>query len=187
MASSHQSDWTEDDIGDQTGRTILITGANSGIGYQAARALAQHGAHVVLGCRTRSKADEAVARIDASNPSGSTEVLEMETAQGFEMQFGVASTRQDPFRRHQQPEKALTVARLLPEQRRAQFDDAVDPSGVRPVRQPESGDGRSPDAARRSRPVGPVKVDSSSRSKDDAAALQLWEISERSTAVIYPI
>ncbi len=80
MASSHTSDWTEGDIGDQTGRTILITGANSGIGFEAARALAQHGAHVVLACRTRSKADDAVARIEASNPSGSTEILEMDLA-----------------------------------------------------------------------------------------------------------
>ncbi len=80
MTSTRTSDWTEGDIGDQTGRTILITGANSGIGYEAARALAQHGAHVVLGCRTRSKADEAVARIAATNPSGSTEILEMDLA-----------------------------------------------------------------------------------------------------------
>ena len=80
MTSSLESDWTEGDIGDQTGRTILITGANSGIGYETARALTQRGAHVVLGCRTRNKADEAVARIDASNPSGTTEILEMDLA-----------------------------------------------------------------------------------------------------------
>ena len=80
MASSHASDWTEADIGDQTGRTVLITGANSGIGYEAARALSQHGAHVVLACRTRNKADDAVARIAALNPSGTTEILEMDLA-----------------------------------------------------------------------------------------------------------
>ena len=48
--------WTEDDISDQTGRTILITGANSGIGFEATRALAERGAHVVMGCRNASKA-----------------------------------------------------------------------------------------------------------------------------------
>ena len=53
------SNWTEADIPDQTGRTILITGANSGIGFEAARALAQRGATVVLACRNRSKADDA--------------------------------------------------------------------------------------------------------------------------------
>lgn len=74
------SDWTEDDIPDQTGRIHLITGANSGIGLEAARALAEKGATVVLGCRNRSKADDAVALIAEHGPVGSTEVLEIDLA-----------------------------------------------------------------------------------------------------------
>jgi NAD(P)-dependent dehydrogenase (short-subunit alcohol dehydrogenase family) len=72
--------WTENDIGDQSGRTFLITGANSGIGFEAARALTAHGAHVVLGCRNREKADDAVERISETDSSGSTEILEMDLA-----------------------------------------------------------------------------------------------------------
>ncbi len=72
--------WTEDDVPDQTGRTILITGANSGIGFEAARALAQHGATVVMGCRSRSKAEDALAEIEATEPSGTVDILEMDLA-----------------------------------------------------------------------------------------------------------
>ncbi len=72
--------WTEADIPDQTGRTFLITGANSGIGFEAARALADHGATVVMGCRNAQKAQAAAAEIEATGPSGTVELLEIDLA-----------------------------------------------------------------------------------------------------------
>ena len=70
--------WTEDDIPDQSERTVLITGANSGIGFEAARAMAQHGATVVMGCRNKERAADALSSIEATNPTGPVEVLEMD-------------------------------------------------------------------------------------------------------------
>jgi NAD(P)-dependent dehydrogenase (short-subunit alcohol dehydrogenase family) len=55
--------WSEDDIPDQTGRVAVVTGANSGIGFETARALARKGARVILGCRSRTRGPQAVARI----------------------------------------------------------------------------------------------------------------------------
>jgi NAD(P)-dependent dehydrogenase (short-subunit alcohol dehydrogenase family) len=55
--------WTTADIPDQTGRVAVITGANTGLGYETAAALAEHGAHVVLAVRNLDKGKEAVARI----------------------------------------------------------------------------------------------------------------------------
>lgn len=63
------------DVPDQTGRTAVVTGGNSGIGFEAARRLAAAGAHVVLACRSVERGQEAAARID-----GSTEVRELDTA-----------------------------------------------------------------------------------------------------------
>lgn len=57
--------WSNDDIPDQSGRTILITGANSGLGVRSAEALAAHGAHVVMACRNLAKAEEARAGVAA--------------------------------------------------------------------------------------------------------------------------
>ena len=55
--------YKEQDVPDQTGRTILITGANAGIGFEAARVLAGKGAQVLLGCRDKTKALDAIDRI----------------------------------------------------------------------------------------------------------------------------
>jgi NAD(P)-dependent dehydrogenase (short-subunit alcohol dehydrogenase family) len=55
--------WSEADIPDLSHRVAIVTGANSGIGFETARALAAKGARVVLGCRSRAKGPRAVARI----------------------------------------------------------------------------------------------------------------------------
>src|SRR6185436_18364 len=55
------SSWTAADISDQSGRTVLITGANSGLGLRSAEALASAGAHVLLGCRNQEKGARALA------------------------------------------------------------------------------------------------------------------------------
>ncbi|WP_116111834.1 oxidoreductase [Austwickia chelonae] len=69
------SRWTTVDIPDQTGRRFVITGANSGIGFEAARALAGKGAHVVMACRNTTKGE--AARVGMG---GSTEVRHLDLA-----------------------------------------------------------------------------------------------------------
>src|ERR1700744_3682936 len=114
------------DIPSLAGKRVLITGANSGIGYHAALKLARKGAQVMLACRDRQRGEAALARLDADSPSAHTELVifdlaslasvrnfaeqelqkrrplhilinnagvmappkRMETADGFELQFG---------------------------------------------------------------------------------------------------
>ena len=67
-------------MADQVGRVALVTGANTGIGYEAALQLARKGAHVLLGCRNQERASQAIERIQADAPNGSVEWLPLDLA-----------------------------------------------------------------------------------------------------------
>ncbi|WP_373080392.1 oxidoreductase [Zhongshania sp.] len=67
------------DAPDQTGRIAIVTGANTGLGYETALALAGKGAKVILACRNRDKAEEAKASIAKSVPSAKLEVRLIDT------------------------------------------------------------------------------------------------------------
>ena len=70
--------WTTADIPDQSGRTALVTGANSGLGLQTAKALADAGATVLLGCRNLEKAESAASEIRSSQPGAELEIVELD-------------------------------------------------------------------------------------------------------------
>jgi len=72
--------WTADAIPPQDGKTALVTGANSGIGYQAALELARHGAHVLLGCRDAAKGEAALQRLLREAPGANAEVVSLDMA-----------------------------------------------------------------------------------------------------------
>jgi NAD(P)-dependent dehydrogenase (short-subunit alcohol dehydrogenase family) len=70
--------WTTADIPDQTGRTAVITGANTGLGYETAAALAAKGAHVVLAVRNIEKGKAAADLITRAAAGASVAVQELD-------------------------------------------------------------------------------------------------------------
>ena len=72
--------WTASDIPDQTGRRAIVTGANSGLGFETALALAGHGAEVTLAVRDMTKGEAAAEQIRARSPQASIEVRRLDLA-----------------------------------------------------------------------------------------------------------
>ncbi|HEU4407982.1 MAG TPA: oxidoreductase [Polyangiaceae bacterium] len=70
--------WSYDDIPDQTARVAIVTGANSGIGFETARALARKGARVVLACRSAERGRAALERLAGEVPAGRATVAPLD-------------------------------------------------------------------------------------------------------------
>ena len=78
MSKNHN--WTIKDIPDQSGKTVIVTGANSGIGYEAARALALKGAIVIMACRDLEKGEAAVGEILKEHPRANLNLRQLDLA-----------------------------------------------------------------------------------------------------------
>jgi NAD(P)-dependent dehydrogenase (short-subunit alcohol dehydrogenase family) len=72
--------WTEQDVPDQTGRTVVVTGASAGLGLENTRALAAAGARVVMATRDARKTEQAAARIRRAVPGAVLEHVELDLA-----------------------------------------------------------------------------------------------------------
>jgi NAD(P)-dependent dehydrogenase (short-subunit alcohol dehydrogenase family) len=72
--------WTTEDIPPQRGRVALVTGANSGIGYEAALGLARAGATVIAAARDPQRGEDAVARLRAAAPGADVELQRLDLA-----------------------------------------------------------------------------------------------------------
>jgi NAD(P)-dependent dehydrogenase (short-subunit alcohol dehydrogenase family) len=166
--------WNVTAITDQTGRRAILTGANSGIGYPAARELARKGATVVLACRDSARGEAAVARLKAEIPGARAQLglldlaslksvqtfaareldrglpldllinnagvmappRRLETADGFELQFGtnvlghfaltgllLPALEQAAARAANLPPRVVMLASIAHKRGRLDFDD----------------------------------------------------------------
>lgn len=75
-----RSGFTADDVAQQSGRRFLITGANAGLGFEAAKVLAARGAHVILACRDAGRAEAAMEAIRDEMPAATLSFLPLDLA-----------------------------------------------------------------------------------------------------------
>ncbi|HSK98607.1 MAG TPA: SDR family NAD(P)-dependent oxidoreductase, partial [Euzebyales bacterium] len=86
-------EWVFSQIPQQHGRLVLVTGANSGIGFETARLLAQRGAHVVLACRNVERGRDALRRVRGHAPDAELDLLELDVSDLGSVRHAAAELR----------------------------------------------------------------------------------------------
>ena len=72
--------WTTNNIPSQQGKTFLITGANSGLGFEATKVLSKKGAHIIMTARNLQKGNEALEAIKKENPNAKLDLMQLDLA-----------------------------------------------------------------------------------------------------------
>ncbi|MEV4151284.1 oxidoreductase [Amycolatopsis sp. NPDC049691] len=85
--------WTDADIPDQTGRTALVTGANSGLGLRTAEVLASKGARVLLACRSAERGAKALKIVKAAAAGAGPELIPLDLSELASVRAAAASAR----------------------------------------------------------------------------------------------
>src|SRR6266702_5085227 len=93
--SDHKG-FTEADVPDQSGKCFIVTGANAGVGFELSRVLAARRARVLLGCREKGRAEEAIARIKQITPSANLAWLPLDLGDVESLRTAAAKASQEP-------------------------------------------------------------------------------------------
>ncbi|MEM7336089.1 MAG: SDR family NAD(P)-dependent oxidoreductase, partial [Chloroflexota bacterium] len=72
--------WTQNDMPDLTGKVVVITGANSGLGLESTKMMAAKGATIVMACRNVSKAEKAKAEVLKSVPNANLDLMALDNS-----------------------------------------------------------------------------------------------------------
>ncbi|MDX2381317.1 MAG: oxidoreductase [Acidimicrobiia bacterium] len=88
--------FTDTDVPDQSGRTVVVTGANTGIGFETARVLAAHGARVLLGCRSEERARLAMDAITDDVPDADLEFVALDQGDLASIEAAAAQIADEP-------------------------------------------------------------------------------------------
>ena len=94
LFSSGFDDWTPDSLDDLTDKTYFITGANSGVGFEAAKYLRSKNANVLVGARNEGRGRGAVGRLEGMPGTGNVEFIKIDLADSASIRAAADSVRE---------------------------------------------------------------------------------------------